>query len=292
MTVMWLNYSFFLLLAIAILLAWTVRYKQSSLYIFLLAIAIGMMQNRITSQGLLVITVLGGAHYLLQIKLLPPIYRLILHAVLMVIFVGFAYHLFPGFHNWKLIDQVSLSATSLPYTMYLNIEQPIYSYLFLFFQAKESILSKSWPNIGRWSMIAFLLTLILLLIANYSYPLIAWDPKILNSQFALVWIIRMLLSVCLVEEVFFRGYLQERLTEILRNFPHAVWIAWILSSCLFGLLHLSAGLPMFVMATLAGLGYGLAYLKTGRIESAIITHFLVNLVHIWLFSYPVLAIRL
>jgi hypothetical protein len=287
-----LNYSFFFLLAFAILCAWTEHYKQFSFYVFLWAIAIGVMQNRITLPGLLVIAVLGGTHYLLQIKLLSPIYQLILHAVLIVIFVGFAYHIFPGFHNWKLIDRVPLSATSLPYTMYLNVAQPIYSYFFLFFQVKESTTYQSWSNIFRWGVIAFLLTLIGLLIANYCYPLVAWDPKALNPAFALIWILRMVFSVCLAEEVFFRGYLQERLIVVFRNFPHAVWIAWILSSCLFGLLHLPAGVPIFVMATLAGLGYGLAYLKTRRIESAIITHFLVNLVHIWLFSYPMLAISL
>jgi membrane protease YdiL (CAAX protease family) len=62
-----------------------------------------------------------------------------------------------------------------------------------------------------------------------------------------------------------------------------------MSACLFGLLYLPAGLNLFVMATLAGLGHGYAYLKTEYLESAIITRFLLNLVHIWLFSYPMLA---
>jgi membrane protease YdiL (CAAX protease family) len=42
-------------------------------------------------------------------------------------------------------------------------------------------------------------------------------------------------------------------------------------------------------ATVAGLGYGWAFLRTGRIEAAIAVHFAVNAVHFLLFAYPRLA---
>lgn len=41
-------------------------------------------------------------------------------------------------------------------------------------------------------------------------------------------------------------------------------------------------------ATLAGIGYGLAYWRSGRIEAAILTHFAVNAAHFVLFTYPAL----
>ena len=46
-----------------------------------------------------------------------------------------------------------------------------------------------------------------------------------------------------------------------------------------------------VFAVLAGAGYGLAYQLTGRIEASILVHFLFNLAHLTLFSYPRLSLQ-
>ena len=35
-------------------------------------------------------------------------------------------------------------------------------------------------------------------------------------------------------------------------------------------------------------GYGAVYLRTGRIEASILVHFMLNVVHIFFFSYPAL----
>ena len=49
---------------------------------------------------------------------------------------------------------------------------------------------------------------------------------------------------------------------------------------------------MMVMVALAGMGYGFAYLKTRRIEAAVLVHFLVNFTHLLFFSYPMLTAKL
>ncbi len=41
-----------------------------------------------------------------------------------------------------------------------------------------------------------------------------------------------------------------------------------------------------LLAMLAGLGYGHAYLKSGRIEAAILGHFTLNGIHFIALSYP------
>ncbi|NLW46303.1 MAG: CPBP family intramembrane metalloprotease [Firmicutes bacterium] len=43
------------------------------------------------------------------------------------------------------------------------------------------------------------------------------------------------------------------------------------------------------IAALAGIGYGYAYHKTQRIETGILVHFALNLVHICCFTYPALS---
>jgi membrane protease YdiL (CAAX protease family) len=48
-------------------------------------------------------------------------------------------------------------------------------------------------------------------------------------------------------------------------------------------------LALVLLATIAGLFYGAAYLRTRRIEGAILTHFALNAAHFLAFTYPALA---
>nr|WP_286742953.1 CPBP family intramembrane glutamic endopeptidase [Aquabacterium sp. UBA2148] len=55
---------------------------------------------------------------------------------------------------------------------------------------------------------------------------------------------------------------------------------------LFGLVHLAGGPKMAALATIVGLGSGWVFARTGRIETAVLTHFSVNAAHLLAFSYP------
>lgn len=46
---------------------------------------------------------------------------------------------------------------------------------------------------------------------------------------------------------------------------------------------------MMLFATIAGIAYGYAYVKTKRIETSILVHFNFNLAHFIFFTYPVLS---
>ncbi|HCM46338.1 MAG TPA: hypothetical protein DIS98_02100 [Colwellia sp.] len=50
------------------------------------------------------------------------------------------------------------------------------------------------------------------------------------------------------------------------------------------------GFSYMLLATLAGFLYGLVYLSTGKIWYAILTYFLFNMVHLVLFTYPLLKV--
>ena len=56
---------------------------------------------------------------------------------------------------------------------------------------------------------------------------------------------------------------------------------------LFGIAHAGGGAAMIVLATLAGIGYGLAAWR-GGIEAAVLTHFSVNALRFLLLTYPML----
>jgi hypothetical protein len=58
------------------------------------------------------------------------------------------------------------------------------------------------------------------------------------------------------------------------------------TSVLFGLVHFAGGPLLIGAATLAGVGYGIAYARTRRIEAAVLAHFSLNAIHFLGFTYP------
>ncbi len=87
---------------------------------------------------------------------------------------------------------------------------------------------------------------------------------------------------CLVEELIFRGLLQR---ELVGRFGVVAGIG--LATALFGAAHLPAGFGFAGLATLAGLGYGLAFHYSGdRLWVAVLLHGAVNSLHLLLLTYP------
>jgi uncharacterized protein len=86
------------------------------------------------------------------------------------------------------------------------------------------------------------------------------------------------------EEFLFRGLLQNALRKTLRS-ENGGWLA---ASVIFGLTHIAnGGFPNWryaLLASLAGLGYGFAWRKTGSIFPAAIVHALVDVT--WHFLFP------
>jgi len=108
---------------------------------------------------------------------------------------------------------------------------------------------------------------------SFSIPETFDIPK-LTTHF-----IGLFLTVALPEELFFRGILLRGLKKA----SSKKWVPMIISSVAFGLMHWNNldDLPMQItyisLATVAGLGYGWAYLKSGNnLFAAILAHTLVD----------------
>lgn len=84
------------------------------------------------------------------------------------------------------------------------------------------------------------------------------------------------------------GGIQGTLAEHLKRYPYGNYLALVLASILFGLMHMG-GWIYVLLATSAGMFYGWIYQKTRSVEASIITHFLLNAMHFIGFTYPALA---
>ncbi len=87
------------------------------------------------------------------------------------------------------------------------------------------------------------------------------------------------------EEVFFRGFLQQALSDLAFGGEATGWaLGLVVSSVIFGMLHVgpdrSKFLPWTIMALVLGVAFGALYLYTGNILGPIIAHFTINFLNL------------
>ncbi|MBS1831024.1 MAG: CPBP family intramembrane metalloprotease [Acidobacteria bacterium] len=138
------------------------------------------------------------------------------------------------------------------------------------------------PQARHWWIGAkyFLLSIPLVGIVAWSIGFVRMrDVSSFSGKTALVAVgtfIGMLWVTALAEEFFFRGLLQQWMQKLTGSLVWGIAI----TSCLFGAAHLPMrGFPNIkfaLVATIAGVFYGLAYARSGSIRASMVTHALVN----------------
>ncbi len=112
--------------------------------------------------------------------------------------------------------------------------------------------------------------------AGLALGFIEWHPLHKGVADFAVAFLEIFLFIALLEELFFRGFLQTLLAENLRS----AWAGQILVSCLFGLFHiLHAPFPNWryvLLASVAGWFYGSAFMKSGTLMSSALAHAMVD----------------
>jgi len=149
----------------------------------------------------------------------------------------------------------------------------------LLISQKPIILFKAHNSLRLSALVV--LVFILLFSLAILLSLIKYDPQLPSWWW--LFALNNLLLTCIIEEVFFRGFIQQKLTRLINPLT-----GLILTSLLFGIAHFSGGFNYMLVATLAGFLYGLVYLNTGKIWYAISLHFCFNMIHLALFTYPLL----
>jgi len=200
-----------------------------------------------------------------------------------------ALHLIPGVHNINIISHAVIKDRATPYSLWLNYDKTLAGIILLVCFIDVSNVKPTYRRILAWTLGGVVGNTLFIMIPSLACGMIAWDPG-KPSLFA-TWALSNLLITSMAEEVFFRGVLQQKLENLLHSYQItlASVFAVLITAVLFGLAHIAGGVFTVLSATAAGLMYGLVYVKTQRIETAVLTHFLTNCVHILLFSYPRLA---
>ena len=105
-----------------------------------------------------------------------------------------------------------------------------------------------------------------------KFAAIEGNPKLLAASIVSVWVF-----AAIPEEIINRGFVMSRFAQAMGNSRVSWWISALLSSSVFGAMHLYQGAVGMVLTGVAGFLLASVYLFTGRnLWAAIIAHGLVD----------------
>lgn len=208
-------------------------------------------------------------YYYLNTPTLPLFFILIATSFL------FKFHLLPGFNSYWFTPKFGLT-----------FDAPLVGIIPLAFLIPLAHSKQDWIKVFKGLCLGCG-GILLLAIAAIALGVV--KPQSHIPPFATARYLSNLFLVAIPEEAFYRGFIQQRLSNILQKIKGEKILALIFSSLIFTLAHLywAPSLDVFGFVFLAGLLYGTVYF-IGGIESAILTHFLLNFIHMTFFSYHAL----
>lgn len=206
-----------------------------------------------------------------------------LFAVLFILGFLMLHHMLPGFNAWKVVKNVKLSKESKSFDLRYYFESGAFAFLLIGIGAMATRTREAWTHLLKKFPIDILITAIILFPTAYFLHGIVLDIKI--SAIFPLWMIKNLFLVSLPEECFFRGFLQKELALYLGNRRFGQLTAIVITSIVFGLFHFQGGANYMLLTAIAGLLFGWVYNRRKTIESAVLVHFTVNLIHLFFFRF-------
>lgn len=190
----------------------------------------------------------------------------------------------PGFNNPEIVSNMRLSPTGQPFTHRLHFDGIVVGIILLAEFCNPIRTRSDWATLLPKTIPIILVTFLVVFGSGLLVGYVTVDLKFV--PYTIIFFITNLLFTCVLEEAFFRGFLQEQFGQLLVNWKIGAIIAIVLPAILFGLAHAKGGMLYVGLATLAGICYGYAKYRVKRIEAAILTHFCVNALHFVAFTYP------
>jgi len=283
----------FTLLALAIVSLWFTGDERASwlrrnlwLLVFLASAAGAGFSGVIRPVGFAAIAIFAGAVFCFS-RPSAGRWQLASSATAIVaLAVGFMLHRVPGFNNPRVISEVRFSADALPFTLYLNYDKTLIGLFLLGWCHPHIAHAKDWRAMFASAAPRASLLIVALMLLSLAAGYVRFEPKFPAETW--LWLGVNLLFTCVAEEALFRGFVQAQLQRLLKTTPQGQVLALALAAILFGLAHAAGGASYVMLAACAGLGYGWVYQRTQRIEASILTHFILNTVHYFAFTYPAL----
>ena len=230
---------------------------------------------------------IAGCLFLFYRGNLHGMYKAVFGCVAFCLSMLFLGRFLPGFKNF-FVGTFDLKTASTPFAFYWNIDKPLLSLFILVLAAPARMNWQQFKEAVRVGGVCTLYCVATLIPLALILKLTIFKPEVPLFFFTLL--VRNLIFVVLVEEVFFRLFLQKALYEGCAALGLKPIMAVFVIASLFGFgAHMAGGLAYAALASLAGFFYAYAFHKTKRIEASCCVHFYVNTLHMLLFAYPLAA---
>lgn len=280
-----LTLAAFVMLTLAIASSYVVKSLFMRGIFLFLALLLALYAGRLDWVGLGIVLTMGGVFYS-AFQITSKLWRRVFFFLVLVFALATAMVKFPGIYNWTVASKIVLSPDAIPYSMKFTLDKSLIGLFFLWFSIYTVANSGGWKRALQTGVTMGILAVLVLIPLSFYLGYVQFDLKLTN--FFYIWAIHNLLYTCIAEEALFRGMILKSLLLALQNFKGGKWAALVVSAIIFGMAHYLGGPKYMLLASVAGLFYGYAFMKTDRIEAGIITHFMVNTVHFLVFTYPAL----
>lgn len=255
--------------------------------LFVLSLIFGLGTKIIHPSALISVTILyiscnlfGSKRYSFSVRIGTAI-------IISFISFGLIAHAIPGFSNPKIISNLLIAKGDNTYSLYLNFDKALVGLFILAFCHQKLSNIKCWVDMLKAIILPEAILILLIGTIALATGYVRFQIKL--PEIFPVWAWVNLFFVCIAEESLFRGFLQKHLVGKLQEKKYGISIAIFLASLIFGLSHYKGGIDLIILATISGIGYGWIYHRTKAIESSILSHFLLNTIHLIFFTYPALA---
>ncbi|HSX10710.1 MAG TPA: CPBP family intramembrane glutamic endopeptidase [Chlamydiales bacterium] len=260
----------FIFLGLAFLSVWVRRDLRIWMSLFFASVIAAMMGGNILPVGVLVL--FGWVYLWFFYTELKSISQFLVFLVIILASYAMIFQLVPGF------DPVVITPK-----FRMGIQKPMVLLFPLALLVPVARTWRDWKKAFRGLLYGCLGIGVMALLATAAGAT-HWQMKLPPSA----WIIYLnnLIFVAIPEEAFFRGFIQNQVCRYLNN----KFLGLLIASAIFTLAHVywSPNATILAFVFIAGLLYGGVYLLTEKIESAILTHFLLNFIHMTFFAYHAL----
>lgn len=282
-----LSTFYFLILAIMGTSFYIIKDQFARIGVFLMVIGMGIYIKRVDWIGLPSILILATLIYYGQ-NAIQTWFRGWTFLLGIIACIYSILYPIPGFLDWQLVKSFQFSHNAQPFSLTLTTQAFLVGLFYMWFSKSSLFDEGSFKPVLKAIWLPIIIGAIVLMGAGLYTKYVQIDFKPTNFYF--LWAFHNLFFVCLAEEAIFRGMIQHFLTLHLQSIQGGKWLALILASIAFGLVHFQGGWVYVGLASVAGLFYGYAYMSTKKIEASILTHFGFNSLHFLFFTYPALKV--
>lgn len=261
---------------------------------YVVAAALAMLTGALRWQGLISLAIFAAFCIVLRSATRSSVHRIALVCVIAMTLL-FGFHGLPGFALTALEAPSQLCEGCATYKINVNADKTSAGALLLLLCLAGTPVYRTWrrhevatscARSAALAVIAAFATAALIYTATCALGFTRWAPKL--PEMTLTFLFTNLFFTTIPEEAFFRGFLHTFVYARWSQSQAQSWRLVLISGAVFGIAH-GGTVQMFVAATVAGCAYAYVYERTRRIEWAVLTHFALNCVHFFLFSYPYLT---